>query len=113
MIENLLYLLVGLFLGLYLGAKKFRTPINSAIKRLFGFLSKLEFKDNQKVNKSQNEIDYENFHNRSYYCILPGYDELTCSYNGYCGHCPVYQRYKKHKEDKEDNKPAGFEEGYW
>lgn len=113
MIENLIYLLVGLLLGLYLGVKRFRTPINNAIKRLFSFLGKLEFKGNRKADKPQDEIVYENFHNRGYYCVLPGHETLPCSYNGYCGNCPTYRKYKEPKEDRENNKPIGFDEDYW
>ena len=112
MIENLLYLLAGLFLGLYLGVKRFRTPINDAMKKLFGFLSKLEFKGNHKTDKPQGEIDYEHYHNQGHYCILPGYEARPCSYNGYCGHCPVYHKYKE-GGNQENNNPIAFDEDYW
>lgn len=110
MIEKLMYLALGFLLGLYTGYPKFRNQINKVFKKLFSSLRKLEFKGNHKPQNQQG--NYEDFYNRSYYCILPGCESLTCGFDGYCGDCPMYLNYKKDK-NQVNNNPMDFGKDYW
>lgn len=55
MTENLIYLLMGVILGVYIGNQNFRSRVNELLKSAMQYMSRLEFKRNYQFKEGKND----------------------------------------------------------